>query len=162
MPNRQSKEEKEKARVKKRNLIRCRIWGNKGIKIQLWISAEIENLFKTTGTIDSRVYRNKKEYHKLYQTKVELQEFARRLQRPVTIDQAHSSIGRGGELNFSILRTKGLSEGLGKKFYLEDGLFSREFLEQWANALKTLVVKLYKNYCQPIDLEVEVRKREVC
>jgi hypothetical protein len=156
--NEKKKEEKEKAKVKKENLIQCRIWGNKDIRIYLWVSSEIEDLFKyrEDSIQTSDCYKGPSGGHKFYPTQPQLKEFASSMY--CNID-AYGRALNGGGYNFSILRTKGLKNG--QRFYLHDGLYSREYLQKWAENLKILVVKLYKSYVRPIDLEVTIAKKEL-
>jgi len=156
--NEEKKEGKEKAKVKKKNLVKCKIWGKKDIRIRLKVSSEVENLFRfrEDHIQTSSAYRGPSGGHRYYPTNAQLQSFATGMY--CNLD-AYGLALNSGSYNLSILRTEGLRNG--QVFYLHNGLYSREFLERWAENLKTFVIKLYKSYIRAIDLKVTITKREL-
>lgn len=141
--------------VSNENIFRAELDGS-GLYIE--IAPEIENFISESfGHVEkSSQWGNGGEYHEFYyNTDLSngLADF---------FDGKYNSYGgefiEDGKVNIALLRTKGLSEG--KHFELSTYYANERKVEAFQQ-LKTTVCKLYNQFIKPVELVVEVKKREV-
>ena len=120
---------------------------------------EIEKLFQNPSTANSEVYNHDGRKLSYYNFPTpEREEELKNFFHPFRINKYGSQLIYNGDKNFSLLRTVGLSQGI--KIEVQD-LISEELLTEWVQKFKEMVIKTYKNFVRPIEINVIIEKREV-
>ena len=150
--------EMKKVQVGENNLLLMNVKRENGkTKLSLKVCNEIEMLFRKEDIKESDVY--KLDGGKLSFYALDSEQDYERLLEGVTIGSYGRPFIYDGNMNFSILRTVGIAQGVELEI---THLVSEEALTEWAKKLKEFVVKLYKNYLKPVEITVTIQKKEVC
>ncbi len=127
-------------------------------KLYLKTAPEIESVFRTEQTNESRVYKDEDNFHSYY-NQLSNEDSLVSLVDNIRLNNYGTQLVDGYRKNLSLLRTVGISNGI---LFEIQGLIGEEMLEEWSKTLKEFILKLYKSYVRPVEITLILEKKEVC
>lgn len=154
----ESKKESGKTKVykgdKKLAIIRIR---RKSGELYLYIKTnnELESFFKTNRTNTSDIYHNGQplEFYGLKHVLRDIQS-----QYGQNLREYGKELRMGMGYNFSLLRTKGISQGI--ELELTE-LLSKELIEDYIVNVKEFIKKLYRDYIKDLEVKTELEVKDL-
>lgn len=122
----------------------------------------LENLFKTDDTRESSEWHSGDDYHEFYHRDAvrdqneELESFM----ASHYDNYGAEFLNQDGDVNLSLLRTVGISDGDGVEFVVPANTSEDKMMEALSQ-LKEAAIEMYKRWQRPVEMEVDIRKREL-